>query len=159
MARYARAALSAVTLCLLLAASPPAVAAAGKDPLMVRTSPHDVPTTVQRLAAAVTSRGAKIVATVDHAAAAEASGLSLRPTVLVLFGNPKLGTPLMQSEQTVGLDLPLRVLVWQDAAGATQVGYAPPSVIASRHGIEDQGELIEKMAGALSAITAEATAR
>ena len=70
-------------------------------------APRAVPATAQRLQAAVAARGAKVVATVDHAAAAKAEGLSLRPTVLVIFGNPKLGTPLMQSEQTAGLDLPL----------------------------------------------------
>ncbi|MGZ8995925.1 MAG: DUF302 domain-containing protein [Rhodospirillales bacterium] len=159
MARYARRTLFIVTFGLMLTIGAPAMAAAEEEALVVETSPHDVPATVQRLEAAVVAKGAKVVAAIDHAAAARASGLSLRPTVLVLFGNPKLGTPLMQSEQTAGLDLPLRVLVWQDAAGATQVGYTPPAAIAARHRIEDHGELIEKMAGALSAITAEATAR
>lgn len=158
MARYARRTLFIVTFGLMLTIGAPAMAAAEEEALVVETSPHDVPATVQRLEAAVVAKGAKVVAAIDHAAA-RASGLSLRPTVLVLFGNPKLGTPLMQSEQTAGLDLPLRVLVWQDAAGATQVGYTPPAAIAARHRIEDHGELIEKMAGALSAITAEATAR
>jgi uncharacterized protein (DUF302 family) len=137
----------------------PTLSAAGAEPLVSQSSPHDVATTVRRLEAAVASRGAKVLATVDHAAAAQANGLALRPTVLVLFGNPKLGTPLMQSEQRAGLDLPLKVLVWQDAAGVTQVGYQPPALIASRHGITDRGEVIEKMAGALAAIATEATAR
>jgi uncharacterized protein (DUF302 family) len=136
----------------------PATFAAGSEPLVVRSSPHDVPTTVGRLEAAVTARGATVVAKVDHAAAAQANGLTLRPTVLVVFGNPKLGTPLMQSQQTAGLDLPLRVLVWQDAGGATQVAYAPPALIATRHGITDRGDVIEKMNGVLAAITAEAAA-
>lgn len=139
--------------------APAAPSAAETEPLVTRSSPHDVPTTVQRLQQAVSARGAKVVATVDHAAAAKAEGLSLRPTVLVIFGNPKLGTPLMQSAQTAGLDLPLRVLVWEDAAGATQIGYLPPAVLAGRHGIGDRDEVVEKMAVALAATTGEAAAR
>ncbi|MBK8174761.1 MAG: DUF302 domain-containing protein [Rhodospirillales bacterium] len=136
----------------------PAAFPADNEPLVVKSSPHDVPTTVSRLEAAVNSRGASVVAKIDHAAAAQAAGLSLRPTVLVLFGNPKLGTPLMQSQQTAGLDLPLRVLVWQDAAGTTQVGYAPPAVIAARHGITDRNDDVDKMTGVLAAITGESLA-
>jgi uncharacterized protein (DUF302 family) len=136
----------------------PATLAAGNEPLVTRPSPRDVPTTVDRLEVAVKSRGATVLAKIDHAAAAQASGLSLRPTVLVLLGNPKLGTPLMQSQQTAGLDLPLRVLVWQDAGGATQVGYAAPAVIATRHGITDREVVVDKMTGAMAAITEEATA-
>ncbi len=158
MTRNARSTLSALMISLPIMLAAPATFAAGNEPLVVKSSPHDVPTTVSRLEAAVKSRGATVVAKIDHATAAEASGLSLRPTVLVLFGNPKLGTPLMQSQQTAGLDLPLRVLVWQDDGGATQVGYAPPSLIAARHGITDQNDVIEKMKGALAAITADSAA-
>lgn len=78
--------------------------------------------------------------------------------MLVVFGNPKLGTPLMQSQQTAGLDLPLHVRVWQDAGGATRIGYAPPEGIAERHGITDRGDVIAKIRGVLGAIAAEATA-
>lgn len=158
MIRTIRSALPAVMISLPVMLGAAAPLTAGEESLVIRPSPHDVPTTVQRLEAAVTSRGATVAATIDHAAAAEAHALSLRPTVLVLFGNPKLGTPLMQSQQTVGLDLPLRVLVWQDAGGATQLGYTPPSLIASRHGITNRPEVVEKIAGALDAITNEATA-
>ncbi len=131
--------------------------AAGAEALIIKPSPHDVARTVDRLEAAVKSRGAAVVAKVDHAAAAQANGLSLRPTVLVVFGNPKLGTPLMQSQQTAGLDLPLRVLIWQDAGGTTQVGYTPVAAIASRHGVSDRNDAVERIAGALAAIVSEAT--
>lgn len=131
-------------------------AAADPESLVRIQSAHDVPTTVQRLQTGVANRGAILVATVDHAAAAQAKGLSLRPTVLVVFGNPLLGTPLMQSRQTVGIDLPMRVLVWQDEAGRIQVGYTPPAVIAARHGITDKGEVIDKMAAAIAILAAEA---
>lgn len=141
----------------LIVLSPRGASSAETDTLVVKQSPHDVATTVARLEAAVQSRGATVVAKVDHGAAAAASGLTLRPTVLVVFGNPKLGTPLMQSRQTAGLDLPLRVLVWQDASGVTQVGYEPPAVIAARRGITDRDDVVAKMNGALGAITTEAT--
>lgn len=159
MTACARSALFALLVWVATALASASAGAGGTEALIVTQSPHDVPTTVQRLEAAVMSRGAAVVAKVDHGAAAQANGLALRPTVLVLFGNPKLGTPLMQSEQTAGLDLPLRVLVWQDAGGATQVGYAPPSLIAARHGITDRDDVVGKMAGALKAIAGEATAR
>jgi uncharacterized protein (DUF302 family) len=145
-----------VSVPIVLAAS--AVPAATNEPLVVKQSAHDTPTTVERLQAAVISRGASVVAKIDHAAAAQASGLSLRPTVVMLIGNPKLGTPLMQSRQTVGLDLPLRVLVWQDEGEVTHVGYTPPAVIVARYDIRDRSDVVEKMTGALAAITDEATA-
>lgn len=75
--------------------------------------------TVDRLAAAITTRGISIMARIDHAAAAAAIGMELRPTEVLIFGNPRAGTPLMQAEQTVGIDLPLKALVWQDADGST----------------------------------------
>jgi uncharacterized protein (DUF302 family) len=119
-------------------------------------SPHGVAATVERLEAAVKARGAVVVARVDHAAAAAAAGQVLRPTVVVIFGNPRLGTPLMQSAQSAGLDLPMRMLVWQDAAGKAWVSYAPPAELGARHGIKDRDDVLKTMAGALSAIAAEA---
>lgn len=158
MTHCARSTLTSVLLAVSILLMAPAAIGAGNEPLVVKTSPHDVPTTVKRLEEAVKTRGAQVVAKVDHSAAAQANGLSLRPTVLVLFGNPKLGTPLMQSQQTAGLDLPLHVLVWQDADGATRLGYAPPALIAARHGITDRGDVVAKMSGVLGAIAADATA-
>lgn len=152
----------AVSLALLMfvaVSAPMPAAIAGDDAaLIISASPYEVPKTVDRLVAAAKNRGASVLAKVDHAAAAEKNGLVLRPTVLVLLGNPKLGTLLMQSEQTAGLDLPLRVLVWEDAGGTTHVGYAPPATIAASHGIAGRDEVIGKMAGALAAITGEAIA-
>jgi uncharacterized protein (DUF302 family) len=127
--------------------------------LTAKKSPHDAATTVARLEAAITKRGAAIVAKVDHAAAAKASGLELKPATVVIFGNPKLGTPLMQSSPTAGLDLPMRVLVWQDSSGAVMVGYWPPAKLAEAHGIKDRDQVLKTMAGALDAITSEAVAK
>ena len=82
--------------------------------LIVRTSRHEPKATMDRLVAAVTGRGAAVVARIDHAAAAAAVGLALPPTEVLVFGNPRAGTPLMQTAQTLGIDLPLRALVWRD---------------------------------------------
>ena len=79
--------------------------------------------TIDRLAAAATTRGISIMARIDHAAAAAAIGMELRPTEVLIFGNPRAGTPLMQTVQTVGIDLPLKALVWQDRGGATRLAY------------------------------------
>jgi uncharacterized protein (DUF302 family) len=127
--------------------------------LIVKESGADFATTVQRLQAEIEKRGATIVATVDHAAAAEASKLELRPTTVIIFGNPALGTPLMEGRQTAGLDLPLRVLIWEDASDKVQIGYWPPSRITDAHGIENLGDVTDKMATALNAITDAAAAR
>lgn len=145
-----------IAACFLALAAP---AAAQAPAPVTKTSPHDVTATVARLEAAITKRGAAIVAKVDHAAAAKANGLDLRPSVVVIFGNPKLGTPLMQSNPAAGLDLPMRVLVWQDAAGAVKIGYWPPAALAQMHGIKDRDEVLKTMAGALDAITSEAVAK
>ena len=114
--------------------------------------------TMDRLAAAVTSRGMDVLARIDHAAAAAKVGLELRPTEVLIFGNPKAGTPLMQAVQTIGIDLPLRALVWQDAAGKTWLAYNDPQWLARRHGA-DQGteRVVAAMAEALAAVAQGAT--
>lgn len=146
----------AVALTIALVAALGAGAHAEPADMIIKDSAADFAATVQRLQTEIESRGATIVATVDHAAAASANGLQLRPTTLVIFGNPKLGTPLMQSQQTAGLDLPLRVLVWQDAAGTVRIGYRNPSGFADLHGIGDRQEDIAKMTKALDTITSVA---
>ena len=83
--------------------------------LVTLQSSHDVATTLERLTAALEAKGVRVFARIDHAAGAASVGLALRPATLVIFGNPAAGTPLMQAAQTVGIDLPLKALVWQDA--------------------------------------------
>jgi len=125
--------------------------------LIVRLSRHEPKETMDRLVAAVTARGAAVVARVNHAAAAAAVGLALAPTEVLIFGNPKAGTPLMQAALTIGIDLPLRALVWRDASGATHVGYNDPRWLARRHGAEVGNEAILKaMADFLAAVAEEA---
>jgi len=138
----------------VLAMAVPAAAQSGD--LVTKKSAHDMAKTAERLETAIKSRGATIIAKVDHAAGAKANGLDLQPTLVVIFGNPKLGTPLMQSVQTAGLDLPLKVLVWQDAGGVVQVGYWMPAALGRAHGIKDRDEVLKTMTGALATITDEA---
>src|SRR5258705_8720141 len=102
--------------------------------------------------------GMRVFARINHAAGAAAAGLSLRPTEVLIFGNAKAGTPLMQSVQTVGIDLPLKALIWQDAAGKTWISYNEPGWIAQRHGIADAQAVVNKMANLLSAISRKAAA-
>ena len=111
--------------------------------------------TMDRLAAAVTTRGISIMARIDHAVAAAAIGMELRPTEVLIFGNPRAGTPLLQAVQTVGIDLPLKVLVWQDEDGTTLLAYNDPRWLAQRHGVD---RTLRTMADALAAVAREATA-
>jgi uncharacterized protein (DUF302 family) len=97
---------------------------------------HGPKDTMDRLEAEVKARGMTVFAHIDHAAGAAAAGLPLRPTDVLIFGNAKGGTPLMQSSQTIGIDLPLKVLVWQDAEGSTWLSYNDPSWLAKRHGLD-----------------------
>jgi uncharacterized protein (DUF302 family) len=124
--------------------------------LIVRVSRHEPKETMDRLAAAVTARGAAVVARIDHAAAAASVGLTLASTEVLIFGNPKAGTSLMQAAQTIGIDLPLRALVWR-AADATFVGYNDPAWLARRHGVEAGHEpTVKAMTDFLAAVVEEA---
>jgi uncharacterized protein (DUF302 family) len=128
------------------------------DGLVTVKSAFDPKETMSRLEAEVKAKGMTVFAHVDHAAGAAAVGLPLRPTDLLIFGAAKGGTPLMQSVQTVGIDLPLKALVWQDEAGTTFVSYNDPAWLAHRHGVgESVNAAVNAMAGALKAITAKAT--
>jgi uncharacterized protein (DUF302 family) len=112
--------------------------------------------TMDRLEAEIRAREMKVFARIDHAAGAAEVRLTLRPTELIIFGNARGGTPFMQSVQTVGIDLPLRVLVWEDAAGKAWISYNEPSWIARRHGARNAEQVVSKMGAALSAIARKA---
>ena len=115
--------------------------------------------TMKRLEAEVLAKGMTVFARVDHAAGAAGAGLQLRPTDLLIFGAAKGGTPLMQAAQTIGIDLPLKALVWQDEAGKTFLSYNDPAYLTHRHGLADQSKsVVNAMTGALEAIAAKATA-
>jgi len=113
--------------------------------------------TMDRLEAEIRAKGLTIFARIDHAAGAAEVGLPLAPTNVIIFGNARGGTPLMQSAQTVGIDLPLKILVWQDAANNTWLSYNEPRWIAQRHGVADVESTIDKMADLLAAIAREAS--
>src|ERR1700736_184665 len=113
--------------------------------------------TMNRLEAAIRAEGMTVFARIDHAAGAAQAGLELRPTELIIFGNVRGGTPLMQSVQTAGIDLPLKALVWEDASGATWLSYNEPSWIAQRHGVANAERAVSKMSAVLSAMSRKAT--
>jgi uncharacterized protein (DUF302 family) len=113
--------------------------------------------TMERLEAEIRFQGMKVFARIDHAAGAAEAGLKLPPTELIIFGNARGGTPLMQSMQTVGIDLPLKALVWEDASGATWLSYNEPSWIARRHGVANAEPVVSKMTAVLSAMSRKAT--
>jgi uncharacterized protein (DUF302 family) len=130
------------------------IAADGLITLKSSAGPRD---TRDRLVAAITEKGLTIFARIDHAAGAAEAGLALPPTALLIFGNAKGGTPLMQANQTIGIDLPLKALVWQDASGQTFLSYNDPLWLAQRHGL-GAAPAAEAMAAALKALAAKATA-
>jgi uncharacterized protein (DUF302 family) len=112
--------------------------------------------TMDRLQAEIRAQGMTVFARIDHAAGAAEVGLTLPPTELIIFGNARAGTPLMQSVQTVGIDLPLKVLVWQDAANKTWLSYNEPGWIVQRHNVANAEQVVSKMTAALSAISRKA---
>src|ERR1700678_2022476 len=121
------------------------------DGLITIPSSFDPKETMDRLEGEVKSKGLTVFAHIDHAAGATAAGMSPRPTDLLIFGNPKAGTPLMQAGQTIGIDLPLKALVWQDAAGKTQVSYNEPGWLAKRHGLGHETDgTVANMTGMLA---------
>ena len=113
-------------------------------------SGHPARETMDRLAAAVKAKGLTVFARIDHAEGAATVGLSLRPTELLIFGNAKGGTPLMEAAQTIGIDLPLKALAWQDASGETWLSWNDPSWLAARHDLS-----AEAVTGQLSALLAD----
>jgi uncharacterized protein (DUF302 family) len=114
--------------------------------------------TMNRFEAEVRARGMIAFAHIDHAAGAAAVGLSLRPTELLIFGNAKGGTPLMELVQTTGIDLPLKALVWQDASGVTWLSYNDPTWIAKRHGLDSGvGATVSVLTATLNQMARSAT--
>lgn len=113
--------------------------------------------TMDRLEAEIRAQGMTVFARIDHAAGAAEVGLTLRPTELIIFGNARGGTPLMPSVQTVGIDLPLKALVWEDTAGKTWISYNEPSWIEQRHSIANAEPVVSKLDAGLSAMSRAVT--
>jgi uncharacterized protein (DUF302 family) len=129
----------------------------GEADLVTLPSPHGVQETVQRLLALLGQKSIQVFADIDHAAGAQQAGLSLQPTRLLIFGNPRAGTPLMQSRQTIGLDLPLRVLVWEDKAGKVWLTYHRPEFLARCHQVHDHDEAVHALGAGLASLVRAAT--
>lgn len=124
--------------------------------LIAVKSPHSVKVTADRFEAAAKTRGLNMFLRVDHAAGAKKIGKDLRPTELLVFGNPQGGTPLMECAQSAGIDLPLKALAWQDASGQVWLGYNDPSFLARRHGAGECGPVVQNLAKALAGLAQEA---
>jgi len=128
------------------------------DGLLALKSPHSATDTMNRLEATVKERGLTVFARIDHAAGAAKVGKTLRPTELLIFGNPQGGTPLMECAQTAGIDLPLKALVWQDDSAQVWLGYNDPAFLAQRHGAP-ACPVVENLRKALSGLAEAAVAR
>lgn len=124
--------------------------------LVTKQSAFGVGETLDRLEAVLKQKGLTIFTRINHSEGAAKAQMTLRPTELLIFGNPKMGTPLMHSNQTVGIDLPMKVLAWQDAQGQVWIAYNQPSHIATRHAIADRADIVNKMTGALAKLTDKA---
>lgn len=143
----------------ILAAGLWTVSAAADSGLVSKKSDYSAAETVERLVRAVGEANLVVLARIDHAAAATRAGLELRFTELVIFGNPRAGTGLMQSRPTIGIDLPLKALVWQDEAGEVWLTYNAPAYLAERHRVGDRAAIIQSMTGALERLSDAATRR
>ena len=134
-------------------------APADGEGIVIVPSANDIDTTFNNLEQAIINAAPlTLVTTLDHSANAASVDMVLLPTRLLVFGNPNLGTPLMQSEQSIGIDLPQKMLVYEDAAGQVSVAYNDPAFLAERHGITDQQEIIDTISTALSNLAAGAAA-
>ncbi len=153
-----------------VATTNPAAAKLVKAPtdnnLVIRESANSVKDTLDKLAKAAEAKGAKVVARVDHAAGAKAVGAEMKPTEVLMFGNPKLGTPVMLGNVRAGLDLPLKVLAWEDATGKVWVAYTKPAVLQSRYRLvgkdaagKEQAANFKAIADALDGLTGAATSK
>ena len=120
-------------------------------------SSHDVKVTADRLETILNQKGMKVFIRINHSAGAQKVGKELRPTELIIFGNPKVGTPLMQCSQSVAIDLPQKALIWQDDKGQAWLTYNDPNYLSQRHGLTGCAEVIKKVEKALSNFAQAAT--
>ncbi len=130
----------------------PGVRAADQG-MIYKQSPYGVKETLDRLEKVFKKKGITVFARVNHAAGAKKIGAKLPPTETIIFGNPKIGTPLMQSDRHIGIDLPLKVLAWRDETGKVTIAYNDPGYLARRHHINNRDKVFKGMAGALNKLT------
>ena len=132
--------------------------ASAADGVIAVKSPHSAKATMDKLEEVVKQRGLNVFARIDHAAGAAKVGKSLRPTEVLIFGNPQGGTPFMECAQSVGIDLPLKALVWEDASAQVWLGYNDPAFLARRHAVA-QCPVVENLRKALSGLAEAVLAR
>ena len=150
--------LTAITTVFLALALAATTAAAAADGLVALKSPYPAKETMNRLEDNAKQRGLTVFARIDHAAGATRVGKTLRPTEVLIFGNPQGGTPLMECAQTTGIDLPLKALVWEDAQGQVWLGYNDPAWLVRRHGAAEC-PAAQAVAKALASLSEAAVAR
>jgi len=129
------------------------------DGLIKMKSMHSVTVTIDRLANIVKKKGITVALRWNHSAKANKLGIKMRPTELLIFGNPKLGSHIMTSEQTAAIDMPLKAIAWKDANGQVWLGYNDPAYIARRHHITNRDEVVAKISKALASMTAKAAGK
>jgi uncharacterized protein (DUF302 family) len=127
------------------------------DGLIAVKSPLGAKATMDKFEAIVKDKGLNVFARIDHAAGAAKIGTALRPTEVLIFGNPQGGTPFMECAQSVGIDLPLKALVWEDASSQVWLGYNDPAYLAQRHGVS-KCPVVENLRKALAGLAAAAVA-
>lgn len=122
------------------------------EPLTTVESRFAFKETGDRLTSELEKRGIKVAARIDHAASARSVGLDMLPTEVIMFGNPRLGTPLMLAQPSVAIELPMKMLIWQDSAGKVMIGYTPASALKDRYRISGQDEVLKTVEGALAGL-------
>lgn len=135
-----------------------AMPASADSGLVKIKSANDVTTTADKLVKALKGKGMTVFDVIDHAKGAAGVGIKLPPTTLVIFGNPKVGTPLMKCSRTAAIDLPQKMLIWKDESGQTWLAYNDPVYMAKRHGVTGCDAVIKKITGALGKFSGVATA-
>ena len=148
-----------ISICFIAALLVSSSAFAADHGMVKLKSAYDVKTTANRLIAKLKAKGMTVFTTVDHTAGAAKVGLKLRPTTLVIFGNPKVGTPLMQCSQSMGIDLPQKALIMQDAKGQVWYLYNDPGYMAKRHSMKNCDAAVNKVAKALAMFAKAATSK
>lgn len=143
-------------LCVLFTLIFCSVAMAAEDGMISKRSSYGVGETLDRMEAVLEAKGVMVFSRIDHAAGAARIGIDLPPTQLLIFGNPKLGTPLMQSNRHIGIDLPLKVLAWQDSQGMVWLSYSDPAGLQQRYSIVDRDPLFNTITATLDKLTDKA---
>ena len=142
---------------LLIMTLSPVLAQAGDDGLITKKSNYSVSETIDKLEAVLTKKGVTIAVRWKHSDRANNVDIPLRPTELLIFGNPKLGSHMFTSNQTAGIDLPMKALAWEDEKGNVWLTYNDPVYLAKRHSIKDREHIVKKMTGALNKFSNIAT--